>query len=71
MQNKLIIYGAYGYSAKLILENLAKKEIKPMLAGRDEYKLRKVANQFDCEYIVFDLGNKDEIKQNLENYHTL
>lgn len=71
MQNKLIIYGAYGYSAKLILENLAKKEIKPILAGRDEYKLRKVANQFDCEYIVFDLGNKDEIKQNLENYHTL
>jgi len=71
MQNKLIIYGAYGYSAKLILENLAKKEIKPMLAGRDEYKLRKVSNQFDCDYVVFDLENEDVIKKNLEDYHTL
>lgn len=71
MQNKLIIYGAYGYSAKLILENLAKKEIKPMLAGRDEYKLRKVSNQFDCDFVVFDLENEDIIKKNLEYYHTL
>lgn len=71
MQNKLIIYGAYGYSAKLILENLAKKEIKPMLAGRDEYKLRQVSNQFDCDYVVFNLENEDVIKNNLENYHTL
>lgn len=71
MQNKLIIYGAYGYSAKLILENLAKKEIKPMLAGRDEYKLRKVANDYDCDYVVFDLENDEVIKKNLEDYHTL
>ncbi len=71
MPNKLIVYGAYGYSAKLILENLAKKNIKPMLAGRDEYKLRKTANQFDCEYSVFDLEDHEAIKKNLEEYHTL
>lgn len=71
MSNKLILYGAYGYSAKLILENLSKKQIKPMLAGRNEYKLRKVANQFDCDYIVFDLENEEVIKKNLEDCHTL
>lgn len=71
MQNKLIVYGAYGYSAKLILENLLKNDIKPMLAGRDEYKLRDVANKFDCDCMVFDLENEDVINKNLEDYHTL
>lgn len=71
MDNKLIIYGAYGYSAKLILENLPKKEIKPMLAGRDEYKLRKVANEFDCDFVVFDLEDEEKIKENIQDYHTL
>ncbi len=71
MSNKLILYGAYGYSAKLILENLRKKEIKPMLAGRDEYKLRKVANDFDCDFLVFDLDNEEKLKEYLKNYHTV
>lgn len=70
-KNKLIIYGAYGYSAKLILENLLKKEIKPMLAGRDEYKLRKVANEYDCDFVVFDLDNEEKLKEHLKDYHTV
>lgn len=71
MENKLLLYGAYGYSAKIILEYLAKKNIKPMLAGRDEYKLRKLANDFDCDFTVFDLENYEAVKKNLEEYHTL
>jgi len=68
---KLIIYGAYGYSAKLILENLIKNDVKPMLAGRDEYKLRKVANDYDCDFVVFDLEDQEKIKENLKGYHTV
>ena len=34
-QNKLMIYGAGGYSAQLIIEELLKKGIRPILAGRN------------------------------------
>ena len=71
MDNKLIIYGAYGYSARLILENLKDKDIKPVLAGRDEYKLRKVANDFDCDFVVLNLEDEETIRKNLEGCHTL
>ena len=71
MSDKLIIYGAYGYSAKLILENFQNKNIKPLLAGRDEYKLRKVANQFECDYDVFDLMDESVLVKKLKDAHTL
>lgn len=69
--NKLIVYGAYGYSARLIIENLQKKNIIPVLAGRDEYKLRKAANDFDCDYMAFGLEDANNLKEKIKDFHTV
>jgi len=69
--NKLIVYGAYGYSARLIIENLKKKNIEPVLAGRDEYKLRKAANDFDCDYMAFGLEGKNNLTEKIKDFHTV
>ncbi len=52
-----LVYGSYGYTGKLIVERAVKEGFHPMLAGRDETKLRAQAETFGLEYRAFDLGN--------------
>lgn len=54
MEN-FLIYGSYGYTGKLIVEQAVKEGLHPLLAGRDEAALRKQANEFGLEYCAFDL----------------
>lgn len=61
MDTGLIIYGAYGYTGELITENAVKKGLKPLLAGRNEKKLKPLANRFGLEYVVFDVNEKDKV----------
>jgi short subunit dehydrogenase-like uncharacterized protein len=52
-----LIYGSYGYTGTLIVQQAVKAGLKPVLAGRDEIKLRAQANQFGLEYRAFDLND--------------
>ncbi|MCC6261209.1 MAG: saccharopine dehydrogenase NADP-binding domain-containing protein [Anaerolineales bacterium] len=52
-----LIYGSYGYTGKLIVEQAVKLGLKPILAGRDEAALRKQANEFNLEYRAFGLND--------------
>ncbi|MFN8412269.1 MAG: saccharopine dehydrogenase NADP-binding domain-containing protein [Anaerolineales bacterium] len=58
---KILIYGSYGYTGKLIVEQAVKEGLKPLLAGRDEGQLRTQAEQFGLEYRAFDLNNKSAL----------
>ncbi|MEW5843644.1 MAG: saccharopine dehydrogenase NADP-binding domain-containing protein [Bacteroidota bacterium] len=69
--SKLMIYGATGYSAQLILEELISRKVKPILAGRNESGTKKIADKFDCEYRVFDLTDDTRIDKALNDIHTL
>jgi short subunit dehydrogenase-like uncharacterized protein len=60
-----MIYGAYGYSGRLIAERAAEKGLNPVLAGRDPAKTRAVAEEFGFEPRVFDLRDTHRIAQNL------
>lgn len=51
--NNFLIYGAYGYTGRLIVEDAVKKGWKPTIAGRDEAKVRKLAEQHDLDYLCF------------------
>ena len=50
-----LIYGSYGYTGQLIVERAVKDGLRPMLAGRNERKLRAQAVKYDLEYRAFSL----------------
>ncbi|WP_420580481.1 saccharopine dehydrogenase family protein [Reichenbachiella sp.] len=62
---KFLIYGAYGYTGKLI-SNLAKeKGFSPILAGRDENKTKSLAEELGFDYRSFDLSESDKLRDAL------
>jgi short subunit dehydrogenase-like uncharacterized protein len=51
-----LIYGSYGYTGQLIVELAVKEGLRPILAGRDEKKLRAQAGKYKLEYRAFALS---------------
>jgi short subunit dehydrogenase-like uncharacterized protein len=50
-----LIYGSYGYTGQLIVERALKEGLRPLLAGRNEKKLRPQAGQHDLDFRVLSL----------------
>jgi len=48
-----LVYGSYGYTGNLIVEQAIKEGLRPLLAGRDEKQLRAQAEKFNLEYRAF------------------
>lgn len=63
-----LIYGASGYTGKLIVELSVKKGLKPVLAGRTESKIKPLAEKFGLTYLVFGLDNYDEMLEKLAKF---
>ncbi|HKY55006.1 MAG TPA: saccharopine dehydrogenase NADP-binding domain-containing protein [Anaerolineales bacterium] len=53
-----LLYGSYGYTGQLIVEQAMQAALRPILAGRDKKKLRAQAEKNNLEYRSFSL---DEI----------
>lgn len=71
MHNKLMIYGANGYSAQLIIEELIKRNIRPLLAGRNQLVLKQLARKYNCERVAFDVSDEKKVNEALSDVHTL
>jgi len=69
--SKILVYGAYGYSAKLIINELLKHNVLPIIAGRNEKKLNDVSEKFGLEKRVFSIDNFESVKENLAGINTL
>ena len=54
---KILVYGSYGYTGELIVEQAVKQGLPLILAGRDENQLRAQAEKYKLEYRVFSLDN--------------
>ncbi len=52
---KFLVYGSYGYTGNLIVEQAVKAGLKPLLAGRDENQLRAQAEKFGLEFRAFSI----------------
>ena len=50
-----LIYGSYGYTGNLIVEQAVKEGLKPLLAGRDEKQLKAQAEKFNLDYRAFSI----------------
>ena len=56
-----MLYGANGYTAKLILELALKAGQRPVLAGRNSEAINAMAKQHDLPARIFDLDHPDTL----------
>jgi short subunit dehydrogenase-like uncharacterized protein len=61
-----LLYGANGYTAQLTIELALQEGLKPILAGRNELKIKALAEQYGLPYRVFDLAKAEEIVPHLK-----
>lgn len=67
MKDKILIYGAYGYTGLLIVEECLKHGMPIILGGRNETKLKEISQKYNIEYRAFSLDNIEEVVKNLDN----
>lgn len=53
-----LLYGAYGYTGQLIIEEALKRGHRPVLSGRNEAKLRPLADQYNLDFIAIGLDDQ-------------
>jgi len=63
---KVLIYGSYGYSGNLIVEQAVKEGVQLILAGRNEKKLQAQAERFKVEYRIFSLDDTTALDSALQ-----
>ena len=61
----LLIYGANGYSGRLIVEEALKHDLKPIVAGRNAEAIAVLSKKHDLEQRIFTLDSVAEISQKL------
>jgi len=61
-----LIYGSYGYTGQLIVDQALKEGLHPLLAGRNEKKLRAQAEQCHLEYRAFSLNETAKLDSALQ-----
>ena len=71
MSGKLMLYGANGYTARLIIKELIGAGIKPVLAGRNQVKISALADKHGFDHSVFALNDTDVISENLADVTVL
>lgn len=65
--SKWMIYGATGYTGNLIIQRAVRENKLPVIAGRNENKLKKLAENYGLEYRVFTLESKDEVIESIND----
>jgi short subunit dehydrogenase-like uncharacterized protein len=53
-----MIYGAYGYTGKLLVKEAARRGHRPLLAGRNAQKLQALAEEYSLDHLVLKLEDK-------------
>lgn len=63
-----LIYGANGYTGKLIVNLALEKGIKPTIAGRNESTLQQMSKEIGLPYKAFGLDNIDAMAKELNEF---
>ena len=66
MERKFLIYGATGYTGRLVVGMAVEAGMKPLLSGRNPEKLEAIAKQFDLEYVAVSLSDQGELEKLLD-----
>jgi short subunit dehydrogenase-like uncharacterized protein len=68
MSNKILIYGANGYTGQLIVEEALRQNLSFDIGGRNEESLKKMATQHKIDYKVFGLSDINVIVEHIQTY---
>ncbi len=66
---QLMIYGANGYTGKLIAKEAIEKGYQPILAGRNQAAIEALAKELNLSSRVFSLNFESEVEKNLTDIH--
>ena len=61
-----LLYGAYGYTGRLIARSALARGLTPVLAGRDRRKTEALARQLGLEARVFELDDGPSVAERLD-----
>jgi short subunit dehydrogenase-like uncharacterized protein len=65
-QNSFLLYGANGYSGKLIARFADQYGLRPVLAGRNAASVSRLAAELKMEYRIADINDAHALRQALE-----
>ncbi|MCB0850646.1 MAG: saccharopine dehydrogenase NADP-binding domain-containing protein [Bacteroidetes bacterium] len=68
---RFLLYGAYGYTGKLIAHLAADYGLTPILAGRSEEKLKELSNETGFDYKAFDLSDTEKLHTAMKEVDTI
>ena len=60
-----ILYGAYGFTGRLMAREAVTRGLSPILAGRDEGKVEELAGELGLAARVFGLDDPDELRRGI------
>lgn len=66
-ENRFMIYGATGYTGKLVARTAKEKGMTPILAGRNAEKVKAVAEPLGFEWRAFGLEDVAAVAQNISD----
>lgn len=66
MSSSLLVYGAYGYTGKLIIEEALRAGLRPTLAGRDANRVREMSRDLGLPGISLSLDDSVALRRALE-----
>jgi len=58
MQHDWMIYGANGYTGRLVVKQAKQRGFRPILAGRNETAMKELGKKYGFEYRIFDLEDR-------------
>jgi short subunit dehydrogenase-like uncharacterized protein len=56
-----LLYGANGYTGRLIATEACSRGLRPILAGRDATAIESLAGELGCDHRIFDLTSSERI----------
>lgn len=71
MQAKILIYGAYGYTGRLVTQEAKKQSIPIHLAGRNGDALKALSKQTGFDNTIISLHDQKGLESLLEKYDTV
>jgi short subunit dehydrogenase-like uncharacterized protein len=63
---KWLLYGAYGYTGRLIAKYADREGMEPILAGRNAHKLKGMAEEYGFDHSVIELSDDSKLKSAVE-----
>lgn len=66
MATDFMIYGATGYTGRLLAREAAERGLRPLVSGRNEAKLRELAEPLGLEHVAVSLDDRDALRKALD-----